>query len=48
MGGLLKIIAENTSLRCLPCDRINLDYGQFAEYQDSNEHPAQEPFGAQR
>jgi hypothetical protein len=44
MGGLLRVIGENTSLKCLPCDRVNLDYGQFAEYQDAEEHPAQEPF----
>lgn len=44
MGGLLKVIDSNTSLKCLPCDRVNLDYGHFGEYQDADEHPAQEPF----
>jgi hypothetical protein len=44
MRGVLSIIQEKTSLKCLPCDRINLDYGQFSEYQDSDEHPAEEPF----
>ncbi len=44
MAGLLSVIQKNTSFRCLPCDRVNLDYGQFGEYQDADSHPAQEPF----
>ena len=46
MPGILAIINESGSehFKCLPCDRVNLDFGQFAEYQDSDEHPAEEPF----
>ena len=44
MGRLLEIIDRNTSLKCLACNRLNLDYGQFAEYQDADEPPPQEAF----
>lgn len=44
MGGVLSLIQEKSDLTCLPCERVNLDYGQFAEYRDSYEHPAEQPF----
>jgi hypothetical protein len=44
MYKVLSIIREQSSLDCLPCDRVSLDYGQFTEYQDSDEHPAERPF----
>jgi len=31
-------------VKCLPCDRINLDYHNFSEYLDSDEHKAEDFF----
>jgi hypothetical protein len=44
MGKILSVIRAKSSLECLPCDRVNLDYGNFGDYQDAGEHPAERPF----
>jgi hypothetical protein len=44
MGRILSVIRAKSSLDCLPCDRVNLDYGNFGDYQDAGEHPAERPF----
>jgi hypothetical protein len=43
MQRILSIIRRE-GLQCLPCDRVNLDIERFAEYRDSDEHPAEIPF----
>jgi len=35
---------ETKEVRCLPCDKINLDYQRHQEYLDSDEHKATEVF----
>lgn len=37
-------ILKDEGFRCLPCNPMNLDGERFVEYQDSDEHPAYEPF----
>ncbi len=44
MGKPILSIIQQEGFRCLPCDRINLDVERFAEYRDSDEHPAEVPF----
>lgn len=44
MAKILSVIRANSSLECLPCDRVNLDYGSFGDYQDAGQHPAERPF----
>ena len=44
MSGLLSVIKQAGFERILPCERVSLDYDRFFEYQDSNEHQAEEPF----
>jgi len=45
MEHILEIIqSESQGIKYLPCERLNLDYEQFSEYQDSDEHPAECPF----
>ena len=44
MGRILSVIRAKSSLECLPCDRVSLDYGNFGDYQDAGEHPAERPF----
>lgn len=44
MGGILSVIRQAGFDHILPCERVNLDYDRFTEYQDSNEHTAEEPF----
>jgi hypothetical protein len=35
---------EQADVKCLPCERINLDYHSFSEYVDSDEHRAEDLF----
>lgn len=35
---------KQEGVRCLPCERRNLDYERFSEYRDSDEHKATELF----
>lgn len=35
---------NQSDVKCLPCDRINLDYHSFSEYVDSDEHRAEDLF----
>ncbi len=44
MGKQILSIMKQEGFNCLPCDRINLDIERFAEYRDSDEHPADVPF----
>ncbi len=44
MGRILSVIRAKSSLECLPCDRVNLDFGNFGDYQDAGEHPAERQF----
>ena len=44
MGKFCRSIGTKSSLECLPCDRVNLDFGNFGDYQDAGEHPAERPF----
>lgn len=39
MGRLISII-EKAGIDCLPCERVNLDYERFTEYEDTDENPA--------
>lgn len=43
MARILQIIKDN-GVRCLPYERLNLDFDRFVEYRDSDEHPAETPF----
>lgn len=43
MKKVLSVLADH-KLNCLPCERINLDWGQNGEYKDSNERLADIPF----
>jgi hypothetical protein len=44
MSRILSVIKEAGFEHILPCERVSLDYDRFLEYQDSNEHQAEEPF----
>ena len=44
MGCRILSIIKQEGINCLPCDRVNLDIERFAEYRDSDEHPAEIPF----
>lgn len=35
---------SQADVKCLPCERINLDYHAFSEYLDSDEHKAEDLF----
>lgn len=37
-------IVKHAGIDCLACDRVNLDIARFAEYRDSDEHPAEALF----
>jgi hypothetical protein len=37
-------ILKNAGIECISSECINLDVRRFAEYQDSDEHPAQDLF----
>jgi len=44
MEGILSILKKTCAFKCLPCNKINLDYHIFEEYQDIDERPAEIPF----
>lgn len=47
MKTIIDIINDSVSqsdVKCLPCERINLDYQHFSEYLDSDEHKAGDLF----
>ena len=44
MGKPILSIIKQEGFNCLPCERLNLDIERFAEYRDSDEHPADVPF----
>jgi len=44
MGRILSVIRKKSSLECLPCDRLNLDFGNYGEYQDNDQQPPERPF----
>jgi len=37
-------VLKQEGFECLPCERVNLDSQHFAEYRDSDEHPAEAIF----
>jgi hypothetical protein len=44
MGRILSVIRQKSDLKCLPCDRVNLDFGNFGDYQDNDQQPPERPF----